>query len=63
MLLGVSLIYIGFSVFFFEPKGQIFALLILVIAAAESCVGLALLITQVRIKGNTNLSSINNNFY
>jgi NADH-quinone oxidoreductase subunit K len=48
MLLGVGLLYIGFSVFFFEPKGQMYALIILVLAAAESCLGLSLLVSLFR---------------
>lgn len=48
MLLGAGLLYIGFSVFFFEPKGQMYALIILVLAAAESCLGLSLLVSLFR---------------
>jgi NADH-quinone oxidoreductase subunit K len=59
MLLSISLLYIGSSIFFFDVKGQIYALTILVVAAAESCVGLALLITLLRIKHNVDLQEIN----
>jgi NADH-quinone oxidoreductase subunit K len=52
MLLGIGLLYIGFSVFFFEPKGQLYALIILVLAAAESCLGLSLLVSLFRSRGS-----------
>jgi len=48
MLLGAGLLYVGFSLFFFEPKGQLYALILLVLAAAESCLGLSLLVALFR---------------
>lgn len=48
MLIGVVLTYIGFSILFSDPKGQIYALVIFVIATAEACVGLALSLSYFR---------------
>lgn len=51
MLIGVVLTYVGFSILFCDPKGQIYALVIFVIATAEACVGLALSLSYFK---NTN---------
>lgn len=55
MLFSVTLVYIGFSVLLSDPGGQIYALVIIVVAAAESCAGLALLLTFLRVNGSTDL--------
>ena len=55
MLFGITLIYIGFSVLLSDPAGQIYALTIMVVAAAESCAGLALLLTFLRVNTSTDL--------
>lgn len=44
LLLGANLNFIIFSVFLDELKGQVFALLILTVAASESAIGLAILV-------------------
>jgi NADH-quinone oxidoreductase subunit K len=44
LLLGANLNFIVFSVFIDDLKGQVFALLILTVAAAESAIGLAILV-------------------
>jgi NADH-quinone oxidoreductase subunit K len=59
MFLSVSLTYIGFAIFYFDVKGQIYALVILAATAAESCVGLALLVTLLRVKHNIRLQDLN----
>lgn len=51
MLTGVVLMYIGFAILFNDPKGQIYALVVFVIATAEACIGLALSLAHFR---NTN---------
>jgi NADH-quinone oxidoreductase subunit K len=43
MLVGLNLNFIFFSVFLDDILGQIFALYILTVAAAESAIGLAIL--------------------
>jgi NADH-quinone oxidoreductase subunit K len=55
MLFGVTLTYIGFSVILSDTAGQLYALFIIVVAAAESCAGLSLLLSFLRIKNNTDL--------
>ena len=51
MLLGVNLNFVVASVYLDDFYGQIFALFILTIAAAESAIGLAILILYYRIRG------------
>ena len=58
MLLGISLNFIAFSCFLLDPKGQLYALLILTLAAAESAIGLAILVVYYRINKTISLESI-----
>lgn len=51
MLLAVNLNFLVFSVYLDDLLGQLFALLILTVAAAESAIGLALLVVYYRIRG------------
>jgi len=44
MLLGVNLNFLIFSVYLDDMTGQLFALFVLTVAAAESTIGLALLV-------------------
>lgn len=59
ILLSVNLNFIVFSVYLDDILGQMFALLILTIAAAESAIGLALLVVYYRVKGNIDIDYIN----
>jgi NADH-quinone oxidoreductase subunit K len=52
MLLSINLNFVFFSLYLDDSFGQIAVLLILTVAAAESSVGLALLIIYYRIHGN-----------
>jgi NADH-quinone oxidoreductase subunit K len=52
MLFGASLNFIFFSIFLSLPSGQIFALIIITIAAADSAVGLGILIAAFYLKSN-----------
>ena len=52
MLLAVSLSLLVFSVYLDDLMGQIFALLVLTVAAAESAIGLALLVIYYRVRGS-----------
>jgi NADH-quinone oxidoreductase subunit K len=54
MLLAVNLNFIAFSYYLGDISGQIFVLFILTVAAAESAIGLAILVVLFR-----NLSTIN----
>jgi NADH-quinone oxidoreductase subunit K len=54
MLLAVNLNFVAFSYYLGEISGQIFVFFILTVAAAESAIGLAILVVLFR-----NLNSIN----
>jgi len=51
MLLAVNLNFIVFSAYLDDVVGQVFALFILTVAAAESAVGLAILVVYYRVRG------------
>jgi len=59
MLLAVNLNLIIFSVFLDDLIGQLFALFILTVAAAESAIGLAILVVYYRIRGTVSIEYIN----
>ena len=59
MLLAVNFNFTLFSVFLDDIIGQIFALLILTVAAAESAIGLALLVVYYRVRGTISVECIN----
>jgi NADH-quinone oxidoreductase subunit K len=52
VLLAQNLNFITFSVYLDDMVGQIFTLFVLTVAAAESAIGLALLILYQRVHGN-----------
>lgn len=58
ILLSVNLNFIIMSIYLDDITGQIFALIILTIAAAESAIGLAILILYYRAKKDIILSSV-----
>lgn len=51
VLLSVNLNFVIFSVFLDDIVGQVFALFILTVAAAESSIGLAILVVYYRLRG------------
>ena len=51
ILLAINFNFIIFSVFLDDILGQLFALLVLTVAAAESAIGLAILVIYYRIRG------------
>ena len=59
MLLAVNLNFLMFSVYLDDLIGQLFALLILTVAAAESAIGLALLVVYYRVRGTIAVEFIN----
>jgi NADH-quinone oxidoreductase subunit K len=59
LLLAVNLNFLMFSVFLDDIMGQIFALLVLTVAAAESAIGLALLVIYYRVRGTVAVEFIN----
>jgi NADH-quinone oxidoreductase subunit K len=59
MLLAVNLNLLLFSVYLDDLVGQLFALLVLTVAAAESAIGLALLVVYYRVRGTIAVEFIN----
>jgi NADH-quinone oxidoreductase subunit K len=55
LLLSINLNFIVFSAYLDDIYGQIFALFILTIAAAESAIGLAIIIIYYRIRGSISI--------
>jgi NADH-quinone oxidoreductase subunit K len=58
MLLAVNVNFCLCSVYLDDFMGQIFALLILTVAAAESAIGLALLVLYSRVRGTISIEFI-----
>ncbi len=52
MLLAVNINFVTFSAYLGDLTGQVFALFILTVAAAEAAIGLAILVTFFRNKGS-----------
>jgi NADH-quinone oxidoreductase subunit K len=59
MLLSINFNFIIFSVFLYDILGQLFALLVLTVAAAESAIGLAILVIYYRVRGTIAIEFIN----
>ena len=58
ILLSVNINFIAFSSFLNEISGQIFAMLILTVAAAEAAVGLAIIVIYYKNKGSIHVEHI-----
>ena len=59
LLLSINLNFIYFSVFIDDLIGQLFSLFILTVAAAESAIGLAIIIVFFKILGDISIYKIN----
>ncbi len=59
MLLAVNMNFVAFSYFLHDMHGQIFVFFILTVAAAESAIGLAILVQLFRNKSNINVDELN----
>ena len=59
MLLAVNLNFLMFAVYLDDVVGEVFALLVLTVAAAESAIGLALLVVYYRVRGTIAVEFIN----
>jgi NADH-quinone oxidoreductase subunit K len=59
ILLSVNINLAAFSVYNQDITGQIFAMLVLTVAAAEAAVGLAILVTYNRNRGTIAVEDIN----
>jgi NADH-quinone oxidoreductase subunit K len=58
MLLAVNLNFVAFSSYLGNPAGQVFVFFILTVAAAESAIGLAILVVLFRNIGSINVDDI-----
>jgi|TARA_B110000503_G_C6934727_1_gene324306 NADH-quinone oxidoreductase subunit K len=59
MLLSINFLLLTISSFIDDLNGQIFAFYILVVAAAESAIGLSILVAYYRVKGSISVKFIN----
>jgi len=59
ILLSVNINLVAFSAFLGDLTGQVFALFILTVAAAEAAIGLAILVTYYRNRGSIAVDDIN----
>ena len=59
ILLAVNVNLVAFSSFLGDLVGQVFALLILTVAAAEAAIGLAILVTFFRNRGSIAVDDVN----
>jgi len=59
ILLAVNINLVGFSAHLNDLAGQVFALLILTVAAAEAAIGLAILVIFYRNRGSIAVDDIN----
>jgi len=60
MLLAVNMNFVGFSHFLGDPDGQVFVFFILTVAAAESAIGLAILVVLFRNLDTVDVEELDN---
>lgn len=59
MLLAVNINLVAFSYFLNDLTGQVFALFVLTVAAAEAAIGLAIIVVYYRNRGSIDVDEIN----
>tara|TARA_R110000787_G_scaffold24318_22_gene69158 strand:- start:2997 stop:3308 length:312 start_codon:yes stop_codon:yes gene_type:complete len=59
ILLAVNINLVAFSVFLQDLTGQVFAMLVLTVAAAEAAIGLAIIVVYFRNRGTIAVEDIN----
>jgi NADH-quinone oxidoreductase subunit K len=59
MLLAVNINFVAFSTLLQDLVGQVFALFVLTVAAAEAAIGLAILVTYFRNRGTIAVEDVN----
>ena len=59
MLLAVNMNFVAFSHYLGDMNGQVFVFFILTVAAAESAIGLAILVLLFRNKSSINVDELN----
>lgn len=57
---GIGFGYLGFSLLIIDLRGQIIAITLLALSAAESAIGLALIVTAHKKFNNTDCNNFNN---
>ncbi len=58
MLLAVNVNFVAFSAFHDDLVGQVFALIVLTVAAAEAAIGLAIVVVYFRNRGTIDVAEI-----
>jgi len=58
LLLAINMNFVVFSCFLDDFIGQLYALLVLTVAAAESSIGLAIIIVYYRLRGGISIDLI-----
>ena len=59
ILLAININFVAFSVYLGDLAGQVFAMFILTVAAAEAAIGLAILVVYFRNRGSIDVEDIN----
>jgi len=59
MLLAINLNFVAFSAYLGDLAGQVFAMFVLTVAAAEAAIGLAILVVFFRNRGSIEVEDIN----
>jgi len=59
MLLAINLNLVAFSAYLGDLAGQVFAMFVLTVAAAEAAIGLAILVAYFRNRGSIEVEDIN----
>ena len=59
ILLSVNINFVAFSAFLNDLVGQVFAMFVLTVAAAEAAIGLAILVVYFRNRGTITVDDIN----
>ena len=59
ILLAVNINFVAFSAFLHDLVGQIFAMFVLTVAAAEAAIGLAILVVYFRNRGTIEVEAVN----
>jgi NADH-quinone oxidoreductase subunit K len=59
MLLAINLNFVAFSAYLGDLAGQVFAMFVLTVAAAEAAIGLAILVVYFRNRGSIEVDDIN----
>ena len=59
ILLAVNINFVAFSAYLHDLVGQVMAMFVLTVAAAEAAIGLAILVVYFRNRGSINVEDVN----